>query len=174
MSRSYLTINTTLIVEDSTDPITLGGIAAPKGSLYLAEDGSGAWYKSGDGDLDWTLTTLPTPPTQQQAIGASFSGSGGVINISSIVTLISKMGGTITSWRVAGSDGETGSCVLDLKSGGVSLIGAGNKPTISGANAANAPIAGWTTATLSANGIYEINIESLSTFTRLIVLFYFE
>lgn len=53
MSTSQQTLETTLIMEDSTSPITLGGVAAPVGSYLTAEDGSGFFYKSGAADLDW-------------------------------------------------------------------------------------------------------------------------
>lgn len=63
MSTSQQTLETTLIMEDSTSPITLGGVAAPVGSYLTAEDGSGFFYKSGAADLDWEQFAYVNDPT---------------------------------------------------------------------------------------------------------------
>lgn len=155
-----------IIIYDDTAGAILFRIPSGNSNLYLEKQNNLS-------DVDNVIASRTNLSVNTECIGCSFSGGGGVINISAIATIINTFGGTITSWNIAGGYGETGSCVIDLKKNGVSLIGAGNKPTISSGNSASALISGWTTNTIIANDVYEINIDSLSIFTRLTVLFYY-
>lgn len=77
---------------------------------------------------------------------------------------------TVTSWRVVGD--VSGSCVLDIKTGGTSIIGAGNKPTLAGAQRANAAVSSWTDATLDANQELEFVLDSVATLQTIDVVFF--
>jgi hypothetical protein len=76
---------------------------------------------------------------------------------------------TVTNWYVTGD--VSGSCVLDIKTGGTSIIGAGNKPTLAGAQRANAAVSSWTDATLDANQELEFVLDSVATLQTIDVVF---
>ena len=98
-------------------------------------------------------------------ISAVFSGGGGVVSTGSKGYLTIGYGFTITGFYIIGN--TSGSCVVDIKVGGVSIIGGGNKPTLSSAQRANAAVSGWTTTTFSANTEIEWNVDSCSTISEI-------
>ncbi|NOG70506.1 hypothetical protein HJG45_09000 [Roseicella sp. DB1501] len=71
--------------------------------------------------------------------------------------------GSFTSWYIAGD--TTGSAVVDIKRNGTSIIGTGNKPTLSGAQFGNQATSGWTATSFSAGDQIEIVLSSVSTLT---------
>jgi hypothetical protein len=97
--------------------------------------------------------------------GGTFSNGGGVVPTGSKGKITVPFGFTITNYYITGD--VSGSCVVDIKVGGVSIIGAGNKPTLTSASSANAAIAGWTTSTFSENTTFEWNVDSCSTITEI-------
>jgi hypothetical protein len=56
--------------------------------------------------------------------------------------------------------------VIDVKRGGTSIVGAGNKPTLSGAQSGNAAPASWTSVAVAKGDILEFNLDSVATITR--------
>ena len=68
---------------------------------------------------------------------------------------------TITNWYVVAD--ASGSCVVDVKRSGTTIIGAGNKPTLSSAQRANAAVASWTSVAIAANDELEFNLDSVTT-----------
>lgn len=99
--------------------------------------------------------------------GATFNGQGGVITNSNIAVaeIVVPANGNITDfviesyYMVAGVPTYlSGSIVCDLYSGGASIIGAGNKPTLTAASTASAAVAGWTTTTVTAGDKLFIHI----------------
>jgi hypothetical protein len=69
---------------------------------------------------------------------------------------------TINSWYIWAN--ASGSAVVDVKAGGVSLVGgSGNKPTLATAQTATADIASWTTSTLAQNDLITVNLDSVTT-----------
>jgi hypothetical protein len=76
----------------------------------------------------------------------------------------------ITAWHVL-SD-QTGSCVLDVWDNGhafptSSIIGAGNKPTLSSAQIADANVSGWTSTVLSQGDYVGVDVVSATTVTKI-------
>lgn len=51
-----ITVGGILTMEVDKSPATDGGVAATMGSLALAKDGSGLFYKFGNADTDWALS----------------------------------------------------------------------------------------------------------------------
>jgi hypothetical protein len=80
-------------------------------------------------------------------------------------------GNTIVSWEVVGD--VTGSIVIDLLKNGVSMIGAGNKPTITSGTSASAAVSGWTTDTYIAGDVLTVKVESNSNFKDVALNFKF-
>ena len=101
-------------------------------------------------------------PTQ---IGVSVDGLGSAIQVGSLGFSLPNFAGTIVSWNIIGD--VVGDVVVDIKVGGVSIVGAGNKPTIVAGTNASAAVAGWTTAAFVANTAIEYEITSVATFKRL-------
>lgn len=74
---------------------------------------------------------------------------------------------TITGYKIVNGEGlATGSIVVDIKRAGVSIIGGGNKPTLTTATSATATLSGWTSVVLTANDILEVNVDSASVITK--------
>jgi hypothetical protein len=61
---------------------------------------------------------------------------------------------------------QIGSVVIDVKRSGTSIVGAGNKPTLSSAISGNAAVSSWTSVAVTAGDILEFNVDSASTLTR--------
>ncbi len=98
------------------------------------------------------------------SFGITLDGQGGVISTGSKGYIVVPYDGTITRWDMV--SGITGSIVIDLKRNGVSIIGAGNKPTLATQSISNATVSGWTSTTLTTNDIIEFNVDSATTVQR--------
>lgn len=73
---------------------------------------------------------------------------------------------TITKWYIVGD--QSGSCVVDIKRSGTSIIGGGgNKPTLSSAQRANAAVSGWTSTSIATNDELQFNLDSVTTINRI-------
>ena len=100
-------------------------------------------------------------------IGATFSGSGGVIQTGYGAAITVPFNMTITNWQVVSTNTSgllSGSIVIDVVRSGSSIVGgSGNKPTLSSASSANAAVSSWTSTTLSAGDIILFNVTSATT-----------
>lgn len=90
------------------------------------------------------------------AFGATFDGQGGVITSNNYTEVLIPYSGNVTSWKIhsitpsTGAD-LSGSIIVDIKRSGTSIIGSGNKPTLtSAANASQAANASWTSKVVTA------------------------
>lgn len=107
---------------------------------------------------------LATPNQVTGSLGTSVDGMGSVVTIGSKGKITIPYNCTITEWYVV-SD-VSGSIVFDVKRAGTSIIGAGNKPTLSSGSSANAAVSGWTSTAITAGDIIEYNIDSAATLTH--------
>lgn len=98
-------------------------------------------------------------------IGCSIDGLGSVIVAGQVGFSGIVNAGTISGWSVIGD--VTGDVVFDIKRNGVSIIGAGNKPTITGGTNATDTTSGWTSTTIAEGDFIEYVIESVATFKKL-------
>lgn len=103
----------------------------------------------------------------KEQFGITLDGQGGVISTGSKGFRYFSNNRTILSWYIKGDDATVGSIVVDIKRSGVSIIGVGNKPTLSSANSATANVSGWTSTTIADGDELEFNVDSVSTFTRI-------
>lgn len=84
---------------------------------------------------------------------------------------------TLTEWVAAELDGISGSCVFDVWRGAAtiptsaasSIVGAGNKPTLSAAIRTAAAPAGWTDVTIDPNDEIILNLDSATTVKKVAV-----
>ena len=114
------------------------------------------------------VADLPTS-VKTGTIGTTFNGGGAVIQTGYQASITAPFGMTITNWQVVsiGTSGLlSGSIVVDLYRSGASIIGGGNKPTLSSASSGNAAVSGWTSVTVSAGDILLFNITSATTVTN--------
>lgn len=98
-------------------------------------------------------------------IGVSVDGLGSAIQTGSLGFSVPAFTGTIQSWSLVGD--QSGSVVIDVKRSGVSIIGAGNSPTITSATSSTANVSGWTSTSITEGDFIEYSITSVSSFTRL-------
>ena len=102
--------------------------------------------------------------TLTKSIGLTLDGQGGVISTGSKGFSLPSFNGTIVSWNIKGNGATIGDIVIDIKRNGTSIVGAGNKPTITSANSATANVSGWTSVAITAGDYIEYNVDSVSTF----------
>ena len=99
------------------------------------------------------------------SVGITIDGGGAVPTTGSKGYVTIPFPATINNYYLA-SD-VSGSCVIDVKRSGTSIVGGGgNKPTLSSASSSNAAVASWTSSSISAGDILEFNLDSVSTLTR--------
>lgn len=146
--------------DDTNVTLTLGG--TPTTALLQATSLTLGWT----GTLaDSRITSATKWNTKTYTI--SIDGQGTVISTGSAGFGTAPLSGTITSWKILnGENLATGSIVIDIKRSGVSIIGAGNKPTLTTAIQNTANVSSWTSATLTANDILEVNVDSATIITK--------
>lgn len=98
------------------------------------------------------------------SFGLSVDGAGAVISTGAKMPVTVPLNCTITNWYVAAD--LSGAVVIDVKVGGTSIVGGGNKPTLSGTASANAAVSGWTSVIITAGSIIDFNVDSASTVTK--------
>lgn len=94
-------------------------------------------------------------------VGASFDGGGDVIPVGAKARVTVPFAGTIAKWYVAGD--QSGSIAVDVNRSGSSIVGAGNKPTLSSAASGNAVPASWTSVAVAKGDIIEFEVDSVTT-----------
>lgn len=144
-SAGYLTSYT------ETDPVFTTWLGTNPFSSYLTSSAAAATYQP----IGSYLTT------QKGAFGLTLSGT---LTTGSKGYVILPYNCTITKWYIT-SD-VSGSIVIDVKKSGVSIVGAGNKPTLSGVSNNSANISGWTTSSLVDGDVLEFNVDSVATVTK--------
>ena len=123
-----------------TTATNLSGVLVGNGSTVSAL----SWHSVIEISIDGGLGV---PPTGIYGImGASFSCA-------------------INAWTITGD--VSGSAVVDIKVAGTSIIGSGNKPTLSSQQQASANVSGWTTTIVTLNDILTAVLDSVSTCKRL-------
>jgi len=76
------TLNDVWIVNTDTNPTLTGGVEAPKGSICLASDGSGVFYKNSITNTDWSsVSGLLITGEVQLDFGNESNKSSSTINI---------------------------------------------------------------------------------------------
>jgi hypothetical protein len=136
------------------------------GHLFVGNGSNVATDTAITGDVTFSnagVTTLASN-LKVESFGITVDGGGSVPSTGSKGFITLPYAGTITNWYLAAD--ASGSCVIDLKRSGTSIVGGGNKPTLSSAQSGNAAVSGWTSTSISAGDIIEFNLNSVSTITR--------
>jgi len=98
------------------------------------------------------------------SVFGNFDGGGSAISVNKKCRGRMNFAGTISKFYVDAD--QSGSIVVDVKKNGVSMVGAGNKPTLTAAQNANAVPASWTTITFAKGDLIEFNVDSITTITQ--------
>lgn len=107
-----------------------------------------------------------------RAFGFTKDGGGSVLSTGAVTGSITvPVTGTITKWYLSAD--VSGSIVVDVKRSGSTIVGAGNKPTLSGAISGNAAVSGWTSVAVTAGDIFTFNIDSITTITNITLVLSF-
>lgn len=163
---------TNYFILNDLDYITVGSdIATFKGIVY-SSDYSANYSDRSLVDKGYVDTTIATEilPLQQGSISFAIDGNGAdiIAGTSALIASVNNSG-TITSWYIEGEE-ASGSIVIDLQrwngASYVSIIGSGNKPTITTAKNANANVSGWTSTALVANDRLRFVVDSISGFSK--------
>ena len=99
------------------------------------------------------------------SLGITVDGGGIAVTTGSKGYVIIPYNATINNWYIT-SD-VSGSIVVDIKRSGSSIVGAGNKPTLSAASYATAAVSGWTSTSITAGDVFEFSVDSASTVTKI-------
>lgn len=90
---------------------------------------------------------------------------------------MSRKAFTVTGWQISGD--VSGSCVIDILRAAAatspsfaSMVGGGNKPTLSSAEEAVATVSGWTSTAVSANDLFKMQVVSSSSLHTITVNLY--
>lgn len=133
---------------------------------FLSQTGTGAISAA----PAWTtLSTSDIPSNLTKGnVGATFDGLGGVIQINGWIEVYCAFSGTITDWAIDSYSPSTGaatsgSIVVEVYRSGASIIGAGNKPTLSSASTNSAAVSGWTSTTVTAGDKLYLYVVSITT-----------
>lgn len=101
----------------------------------------------------------------------NINGQGSVPTTGTYGAIIIPYNCTVTDWYINTiAESAAGSIVVDVLRSAVSIIGAGNKPTLSSATSANAAVSGWTSTSLSTGDVLTFQIISASTLTGATIL----
>lgn len=95
------------------------------------------------------------------SFGTVFDGQGATITTNNYTEVQVPYTGTITDFYLHSITPSTGadlscSSVFDVKRAGTSIIGAGNKPTLSSAATQTAAVSSWTSASVTAGDVLSI------------------
>jgi hypothetical protein len=168
-----LTYNATSLILPGAVNIT----TAANDTCIIESEGSGNWRV-----IDYTRNVMATRVTDLGLstaaslnigqIGITYTGQGGVVGINNYVEVIIPYACTINNWYISSVnplDGTavSGSIVIDIKRSGSSIIGGGNKPTLSSASANNASVSGWTSVAVAANDKLAFYVVSATTVTNI-------
>lgn len=167
--KGLITVNDLWVINTDTDPSTSGGITAPLGSLSLAEDGSGMFYKSGAGATAWNILALGGSGV------TTFNSRSGAVTLSSsdvttalTYTPLNLAGGTMTGNLILNGDATLALQAVTFQQFNSAIQGLTPKPTAkvatttalpsntysNGTAGVGATLTGTTNATLSAIDTY--------------------
>lgn len=102
--------------------------------------------------------------TEAKGITIDGQGSAIVASNTSYGFVVIPYAATITGWDLQAD--ISGSIVFDVKIGGTSIIGAGNKPTLASQQTNAATVSGWTDTSIAVNEKLEFIAVSAATLTR--------
>ena len=139
------------------------------GAIYIRTDTNETYTCF---DSTWIKTGVSTV----RVYGVTIDGGGEAISTGSKGFAYATWSCTISKWVVLAD--QSGSVVVDVKRVAeptwpatsittASIVGAGNKPTLSSKQGNAATPAAWTSVAIAAGDIIEFNVDSVTSVTRL-------
>lgn len=136
-------------------------------TTYLLTDDTNIGSSAG-----WTAQSVPAN-YGYGSMSVTFDGQGSVLTTGEYGRVYVPYSGTITSWQIDTAPGvSAGSLVVDLYRSGSSIIGTGNKPTLSTATTNSASVSGWTSTAITAGDNFTFYISSVTGITAASVVFF--
>ena len=155
---------------NSDQSVTYNGAATITGATTLTGNVTlnATSYTFGAG----AATGFWTGIAAQVSVAIVIDGFGAVIGTGQKGQLRIPFNATITRWDVMAD--QSGSVVIDILRANnaipsVSMVGAGNKPTLTASQFTGAAVSGWTSTALSAADFIAFNVTSATTVTRVSV-----
>lgn len=137
------------------------------GKTYLLTDDTNIGSSAG-----WTDQSV-SGNVLYGSMAVTLDGQGSVLTTGEYGRVYVPYAGTITSWQIDTAPGvSAGSLVVDLYRSGSTIIGAGNKPTLSSATTNSAAVSGWTSVAITAGDNFTFYISSVTGITAASVVFY--
>lgn len=111
------------------------------------------------------------------SVGITFiiDGGGSAITTGSKGFIVFPVAASIDQWTVIAD--QSGSIVIDVKRSTysgfpttTSIVGAGNKPTLSSVQKNQATPSSWTSLAIAAGDVLEFNVDSITTVTRVTLM----
>ena len=162
-------VGTNLIALDTNTVYTYIG-SNPTVTTSYAALGSGAItaltgevLATGPGSVSGTIATN----IKVGGVGCYITGQGTVILTGYKGFVIIPYSMTVTNWYIASYNGSgsalSGSIVVDIYKNGTSMVGAGNKPTLTSSSSNGTTVSGWTSTSLVLGDIISFKVDSVST-----------
>jgi len=111
---------------------------------------------------------LSTAASGRTALGVSRQFAFGIDGGTSVpatgnlnAVYVSPITCTIVTWYIGSN--VTGNAVMDIKRNGVSIIGGGNKPTLTATSKSSANVSGWTSTAITAGDRLTFTLDSVTT-----------
>ena len=160
----------------SGSPITTSGtlalaLATQSKNTFLAGPTSGSAATP-------TFRTVGSSDVPHALIWRIFGGGSGAVIVTGVpadsgINVSGVNAGTITSWEIISP--LSGSIVVDILNAGASIIGSGNKPTLTSATEAHANANGsWTSTTVSQYEPFTISVSSVTSIQSCILILYYQ
>jgi hypothetical protein len=171
--------DTALTFDTSTDTLATVNVTA-SGDVTVADEAYGSGW-NGSTEVPTKnavydkIETISSASTANRVITVILDGGGSALTTGAQKVYASvPYSGTITKWRILALDGNTGSITLDIWKDtyanfaptDADSITASDQPAISASNKnEGTSLTGWTTS-VTEGDIVEVNIDSVSTFTK--------
>lgn len=163
-----------------TGAVSITGTASFTNNLVLNQNiidasgsaGSVGYFLMASGsNVYWVQN--PSPNYKLGGISFYLNGQGTVLQNGIYGGSVATYNGTITSWQINTLyESPSGSIVIDLYRGTASIIGAGNKPTLTSTYSATASVSGWNSTTVNIGDFFYIGITSSQSLTGAVVTFF--
>ena len=162
-------IGTELIALDTNSVYTYVGPDITDTASYISSGGGGITDLTGEVTATGpgSATALIATNIKIGGVGCYMTGQGTTITTGFKGMVVIPYSMTVTSWHIVSYNGSgaalSGSMVVDVYKNGVSMIGAGNKPTLSSSSDSSAAVSGWTSTTITLEDIISFKVDSVST-----------
>jgi hypothetical protein len=127
-------------------------------------------YMDKGGASETTVADIKDAVTKRQSkkttFGITLDSGGNPIGVTGYQNcVVIPYVAVITKWHIIGD--VVGSAVMDLKRNGTSIIGTGNKPTLSSAQKNSEVPSGWTSVAIAENDEIDFYLDSSSSLSKI-------